>query len=58
MKNILPSWLYENIASNYLLDYISEIRIRQNKPIIICYQGRYEIAIEKFKEWQQKHLEE
>ena len=21
-------------------------------------QGRYEIAVEKFKEWQQKHLEE
>jgi len=43
VKNILPGWLYSQISNNYLLDYVTEIRIRINKPIIICYKGRYEV---------------
>lgn len=47
MKNLLPQWLFDRISGNYLLDYISEIRIRLNKPIIICYKGRYEVLQER-----------
>lgn len=43
MKNILPEWLFEIISKNYLLDFVTEIRVRINKPIIVCYKGRYEI---------------
>ena len=43
MKNILPDWLYSQISNNYLLDHITELRLRTNKPIVICYKGRYEV---------------
>ena len=41
MKNILPEWLYKSIEQNYKLDDVYELRIRQNKPIQICYKGKY-----------------
>lgn len=40
MKSILPDWLYCLIAKNYTLDDIQEIRIRNCKPIKICYKGK------------------
>ncbi len=47
MRNILPDWLYEQIADNYLIEKITEIRIRQNKPIVLCYKGSYETLASK-----------
>ena len=41
LYNILPEWLYNHINKNFLLDYVYEIRIRLNKPIMINYKGRY-----------------
>ena len=41
MKNILPDWLYCCIVQKYHLSDIQEIRIRVNKPIQICYRGKY-----------------
>ena len=43
MRNLLPEWLFEKISNQYLLDYLTEIRVRINKPIVVCYKGRYEI---------------
>lgn len=40
MRNILPEWLFGLISKNYNLEDVQEIRIRQNKPIQICYKGR------------------
>ena len=42
MFKLLPNWLFDIIAKVYLLDYIYEIRIRLNKPIMINYRGKYE----------------
>lgn len=39
--NIFPEWLYNLINKNFLYDYIYEIRIRANKPIMINYKGKY-----------------
>ena len=41
MHNIFPEWLYSIINKNFLYDYIYEIRIRANKPIMINYKGKY-----------------
>lgn len=43
MRDILPQWLFEMISNNYLLDFVTEIRIRINRPIIVCHKGKYEI---------------
>lgn len=43
MFKLLPNWLFDIIAKLYLTDYIYEIRIRLNKPIVINYRGIYEI---------------
>lgn len=42
MYKLLPRWLYDLIIKNYLIDYVYEIRIRENKPIKINYRGKYE----------------
>ncbi len=47
MKNILPPSLYEKIAANVMLNNLSEIRIRKDKPILICNNGNYEILQER-----------
>lgn len=47
MINILPQWLFDIISKNYLLDFVTELRIRLNKPLVICYKGRYEILQNK-----------
>lgn len=47
MYNILPEWLYNKISSMYLLEYLYEIRIRMNKPIVINYKGNYQILQDK-----------
>lgn len=47
MKNILPEWLYNQISNDYLLDFITEIRIRANKPILVCYKGKYEMLVQR-----------
>lgn len=47
MFNLLPKWLYDEISSCYIYDYLTEIRIRQNKPIVVCYKGNYEILSKK-----------
>ena len=46
MLKILPNWLLDIIAKNYLMDYVYEIRIRLNKPIMINYRGNYEVLVE------------
>lgn len=43
MLKLLPTWLFDLIAKNYLTDYIYEIRIRVNKPIMVNYRGKYEV---------------
>lgn len=40
MKSILPEWLYCEIANNYSLGDLQEIRIRKDKPIQVCYKGK------------------
>lgn len=47
MNRLLPKWLFDFISKNYLLDYIYEIRIRINSPIMINYRGNYEVLAEK-----------
>ena len=42
MLKILPDWLAEKITTNYVLDYVYEIRVRLNKPISINYKGKYQ----------------
>ena len=39
--NILPDWLYKIISQNYMLDDIYEIRLRQDKPIMVNHKGEY-----------------
>lgn len=41
MKNILPEWIFKQLEQKYKLDDIQELRIRQDKPIQICYKGKY-----------------
>lgn len=40
LYDILPEWLFGLLTKNYLIDYIQEIRIRINKPIMINYKGK------------------
>lgn len=42
MIKLLPGWLFELINKKYILDFIYEIRVRRNKPVMINYRGRYE----------------
>ena len=41
LSDILPNWLYELIDKNFLYEYVYEIRIRNGKPIMLNYKGRY-----------------
>ncbi|MBQ8451433.1 MAG: hypothetical protein IJ538_01485 [Clostridia bacterium] len=41
MDNLLPEWLYQEIRNRFLIEFIYEIRIRVNKPIMVNYKGRY-----------------
>ncbi|MBQ8424969.1 MAG: stage III sporulation protein AA [Clostridia bacterium] len=47
MQKLFPKWLFDYIVNNYIIDYIYEIRIRLNKPIIVNYRGNYEVLSEK-----------
>lgn len=47
MFNILPDWMYNKIACDYVLDYVYEIRLRVNRPIVINYKGCYKIITNK-----------
>lgn len=42
MIKLIPQWLFEIINKKFILDFIYEIRIRKNKPIMINYRGKYE----------------
>lgn len=39
LYDILPEWLFAIINKNFLIDYIYEIRIRINKPVMVNYKG-------------------
>ena len=41
MKSLLPEWLYDEISKNFIQEYVYEIRIRINKPIVVNYRGNY-----------------
>lgn len=47
LYNIFPEWLYKIITNNYMPEFIYEIRIRLNKPIVINYKGNYNVLIDK-----------
>ena len=47
MLKILPDWLAEKITTNYVFDYVYEIRVRLNKPISINYKGKYQNICER-----------
>ena len=40
LYDLLPNWMYAIIDKNYLIDYIYEIRVRVNKPIMVNYKGK------------------
>lgn len=42
MFEFLPNWLREKLLSTYTFEYIFEIRIRENKPIVVNYKGKYQ----------------
>ncbi len=46
LYNILPEWLYELINKKFVSEYVYEIRIRINKPIVINYKGKDTILCE------------
>ena len=47
MKSLLPEWLYDEISKNFIQEYIYEIRIRINKPIVVNYRGTYTLLSKK-----------
>lgn len=47
LYKILPEWLYDLITHNYIYDYVYEIRLRLNKPIMINYKGDYKMLTQK-----------
>lgn len=42
LYKLLPEWLFNEISRRYLSEYIFEIRLRLNKPIVVNFKGRYE----------------
>lgn len=47
MYEILPEWLFKKLSTDYVIDYIQEIRLRVNQPIVINYKGCYKIITDK-----------
>lgn len=47
MYEILPEWLFKKLSTDYVIDYIQEIRLRVNQPIVINYKGCYRIITDK-----------
>lgn len=47
LYNILPEWLYNEITKSYITEFIYELRIRANKPIVINYKGVYQVITNK-----------
>lgn len=47
MKSLLPEWFYDEISKNFIQEYIYEIRIRINKPIVVNYRGTYTLLSKK-----------
>lgn len=41
LYNLLPEWLYAELTKQFIEEYIYEIRIRKNKPIVVNYRGDY-----------------
>ena len=46
MLNFLPEWLYKKISSDFVMDYVFEIRVRIGKPIMVNYRGKYQAVLE------------
>ena len=40
MKNLLPTWLYLAISKEFPEEFVYELRIRLNKPLLINFKGR------------------
>ncbi len=47
LYNILPEWLYNLIGKNFVLEFVYEIRVRLNKPILINYKGNFVALADK-----------
>lgn len=47
MFNIFPEWLNNLLEKNFVVNYIFEVRIRVNKPIVVNYKGKYVFLQEK-----------
>ena len=47
INDVLPEWLYEKVSNCFLWDYVQEIRIRANKPIVVSYKGTNKLLTEK-----------
>ena len=47
LYSILPEWLYNEITNSFLPEFVFEIRIRINKPIVINYKGNYQVLCRK-----------
>ena len=47
LYSILPEWLLAIIREKYSLEMVYEVRLRLNKPIVLCIKGRYELLTKK-----------
>ncbi len=47
LSELLPEWLYKKISNLFIFDYVQELRIRINKPIVVCYKGINKVLTEK-----------
>ena len=45
MDRLFPTWLFDILKRQFLLDNIFEIRIRLNKPIVVNYLGSYKLIL-------------
>ena len=41
LNNVLPRWLYDEIAVQFNLEHVYEIRLRVNKPVVVNFKGKY-----------------
>lgn len=40
MKNLLPTWLYLAISKEFPEEYVYELRVRLNRPLLVNFKGR------------------
>ena len=46
MKNLLPTWLYLAISKEFPEEFVYELRVRLNKPLLVNFKGRiFELSI-------------